>query len=336
MKHLLRLLLITLLNCSMLFSQESRSASSDTQEQIRVLTSTSRTNLEIPMFPSNGNSVCDASGDVVFNVGDSIFGRGPFLRIEADDRSHVVYSLPKEAPGSGNLTWAITPGGTFYVLANDFKVYKMYSFKTDGTLAGETKVEIPSATDILSLAVQDDGTALVVGFDANPTLKSKKRSGYAGIFSSSGQLVHDLSSIAPTFDPIASRVRPVSGGSTSGEDGRFYLLQQQKVLVISQTGTIEKQLKFHKLIEDAIPIRIDYSKGYLSIVLHLLQRPEHNKPPEVQVEAILMNAQTEEEQRNFSFDPSTTGNVICYTRADGYALMAVDGRMAAKDIVPIR
>lgn len=76
--------------------------------------------------------------------------------------------------------------------------------------------------------------------------------------------------------------------------------------------------------------------GQVSIVFHTIRRDRESQRADVHIRAITLNAQTGERQGDFEFGTDTTGSVLCFNARDGYSLMAVDGQMAAKDIVPIR
>jgi hypothetical protein len=100
----------------------------------RVLSASSRVRFEMPILGSSGRVHCDSAGDMVFNVARGVFDQGPFLRVRSDGRAHVIYSLPQQVAGRGNIVWAMSPGGTFYVLHEDFKEYKLVRFREDYSL----------------------------------------------------------------------------------------------------------------------------------------------------------------------------------------------------------
>jgi hypothetical protein len=302
----------------------------------RLLTSSNRIKFEIPKFGFTGKSACDSSGNITFNVGRKIGQMGPFLRVQSDGRSHVIYSLPAEATSWGNIAWAMTPGGTFYVLHEDFKEYKLVRFKIDGSVAGITTLDVPKGVDVLYFAIADNEQLFARGYLVSSEPLKHSRSGFAALFNASGKLVRDLSAGAPMADLSTAQTSPIGGDAIAGEDGRFYVLEERQVLVLNQSGEIEDTLKFDKPTPDAHPVRIDYSKGLVSILFHSIQRVKATQPALVEVRAILLNAQTGEQQGDFVFDPGSTENIICFNRQEGYSLMAIDDKMAAKDIFPIR
>jgi hypothetical protein len=289
------------------------------------------------MFGSSGRDVCDSAGDIVFNVGRGVFNQGPFLRVRSDGKQHVIYSLPPETTGRGNIAWAMTPGGAFYVLHENFKDYRLVRFNFDGSVRGITNLDVPPGVDIWFLAVTDNEAVFARGYqDDQSEPHDKKRAGFTALFDASGRMTHNLSGGSPEFDLAALEKHPLDGDVVAGEDGRFYILEDKKVVVLNQSGETQKELSFQKPVPDGNAVRVDYSKGLISILFHSVRRARPNQPADVEVRAILLNAQTGEQQGNFVFDPATTGSVLCFNVQDGYSLMAVDGKMAAKDVVPMR
>lgn len=304
-------------------------------EPPRVLSSAGRVSFGIPLFGFNGNSVCDASGNEFFNVSSWIDQKGPFLEVSADGRRHAVYTLPAEVGPRENLVWTVTPDGAFFVLHQNFKDYRLIRFKDDGSPDGITSLAIPPGAHVQHMSIADNGTMYVRGYRSTKQPTEKARPGFAALIDASGKLLRDLSSDAPEADLKAAGQHPLDGDATAGADGRFYILESERVLVLNQAGEVERILKIKKPNPDAIASRVDYSKGMVSIMLHT-GHPKHGEATEVESRALLLNAQTGEQQGDFVFDPATTGAVTCFNAQDGYSLTAMDGNMAAKDIVPIR
>lgn len=319
-----------------IFAQSTNSPNDPTADRARVLSVSGRINFGIPMFGSVGKTDCDTSGSMYFNVGTRIGQMGPFLSVSSDGRNHVVYALPPELSAFADLAWAVAPGGTLYILRGNSNGYKLIRFKGDGSIGGISSFDIPARTTVRFFAIAENGTVYVQGYRATQDPLTKPSPGFAGLFDASGKLVHDLSENAPQVDLSAAQFGPLDGDAVAGEDGRFYLLDARKVLVLNQAGEVERELKFQKPLQAARAVRVDYSKGVLSIIFHSVNRISPSQPADVEVRALLLNAQTGEPQGNFVFDPTSTSSVICFNIQDGYSLMAMDGKMAAKDIVPIR
>jgi hypothetical protein len=330
------LLAAALLATAVVASPQNMPSALQPSDPPRVLSAFSRIKFEIPMFGSSGRDACDSAGDLVFNVGGGVFNKGPFLRVRSDGRQHVIYSLPSQATGKGNIAWAMTPEGTFYVLHEDFKDYQLVRFNDDGSVMATTNLDVPAGVDIWFLAVTNNGTVFARGYQDRPDPRDQKRVGFTALFDGSGKMIRNLSSTAPEFDLAAVEKHPLNGDAVAGEDGRFYILEDKKVLVLNLSGETQTELNFKKPVADGSAVRVDYSQGLISILFHSVHRTKSDQPADVEVRAILLNAQTGEQQGSYVFDPSTTGSVLCFNAQEGYSLMAMDGKMAAKDVVPIR
>ena len=311
----------------------------------RVLTASSRVDFGIPMFGSVGETACDASGDMVFDVGKGITQMGPFLGVNFDGSKHVLYALPSELASFGDLAWAITPSGTFYVLHGDSLHpaqgaprgdYRLVRFADDGSIDRIEVLDIPLEIQVTHLAVVNNGTMLLEGYRDVREPMDKPRAGFAEIRDASGKLIRDLSADIPPTDVYAAQFHPLDGDLAAGEDGRFYLLREKDLLVVNQAGEVEKDIAFTKPVSDGRALNVAYSKGRVSILFYSIHRTSPREPADVKVRAILLNAQTGAEQGDYVFGPATTGSVLCFNAQRGYSLMAVDDRGAAMDIVPVR
>jgi hypothetical protein len=304
-------------------------------EQPRVLTPAGRVKFGIPAFGSIGNAVCDASGNLFFNVSSLIYQKGPFLGISADGRKHTVFTLPQVLGPRGNLVWTVTPGGTFFVLHQNFKDYRLIRFKDDGSVESISLLAVPPGVNVLHMAIIDNGMMFARGFRSSREPGEKIKPGFAALLNAQGKLARDLSSGAPEVDMKTAALHPLEGEAVAGEDGRFYILEAEDVLVLNQAGDVERLLKFKKPDSVSVALRVDYSKGIVSVLL-FTGHPKPGEATEVDTRALLLNAQTGELRNDFVFDPETTANVICFSAQDGYSLAAIDGKLEAKDVVPIR
>ena len=261
---------------------------------------------------------------------------GPFLRVSSDGRKHTVYSLPSGLSSFGDLAWAGAPGGAFYALHGDFKEYKLVRFKNDGSVDAITNLNIPAHIYVTHLAIADDEVVYVQGYRDSPDVMEKPRAGFAALLNPSGKMTRDLSTGIPEFDMSAAQHNPAAGDAVAGEDGRFYILGAKELFILNQNGETAARMEFQRPAPDAYAIRVDYSRGMISIVFHTVRRISPAQAADVDVRSILLNSQTGEQQGYYAFDPELTGSIVCFDGQEGYSMMAIDGKMAAKDIVPIR
>jgi hypothetical protein len=277
-----------------------------------------------------------------FNVGSTfseMLGKaGPLLEVQSDGKKHVVYSLPPGINPTEGFAWTVTPVGAFYVLYSDSKTYKLVRFKSDGSVDETISLDIPPNVFVEHMAISDKEITYVDGYRETNKPGERTLPGFAALLNASGKVVHDLSSGTSEFDLNAAAQHPVDGDAVAGEDGRFYVLGSTGVSVFNQSGEAERKLKFEKP-PGSYAVRLDYSKGLLSIMFvsfHADSQVPRQTILDPDIRTLLLNAITGESQGTFVFNPATTGNILCFTAQDGYSLMAVDGKLAAKDIVPIR
>lgn len=302
----------------------------------RLLSATGRIKYTIPMFGAHGRLGCDSAGDTFYNIGTGITQMGPFLKVSSDGREHTIYSLPPDLSSFADLAWAVAPGGAFYALRGDFKEFKLVRFKNDGSIDAITSLNIPKNIYVTDLAIADNEVMYVQGYRDSPDPMEKSRPGFAALLNATGRIIRDLSEDAPDFDVKAAQHNPTPGDVAAGEDGRFYVLGAKELVILNQNGETAARMKFQRPAPDAYAVRVDYSKGVISIVFHTIRRSSPAQAANVEVRSILLNSQTGEQQGYFAFDPELTGNIVCFDAQEGYSMMAVDGKMAAKDIVPIR
>lgn len=302
----------------------------------RILSTTGRVNYAIPVFGATGRSSCDSTGDIFYNIGTRITQMGPFLRVSSDGRQHTIFSLPAGLSSFADLAWAVAPGGAFYALPGDFKEYKLVRFKSDGSVDSITNLNIPADVYITHLAIADDEVMYVQGYRDTPDPLNKPREGFAALLNASGKMIHDLSDGTTELDMSAAQHNPTAGDAVAGEDGRFYVLGAKELLILNQNGETAARMKFERPAPDAYAIRVDYSRGMISIIFHTVRRSSPAHAADVEVRSILLNSQTGEQLGYFAFDSELTGSIVCFDGQEGYSMMAVDGEMEAKDIVPIR
>lgn len=302
----------------------------------RILTASERINLQIPMFGSNGKAVCDAEGNIVFNVGSMMSHSGPFLWVAADGSRHHLFLIPDGDNEHRDTVSTMTPDGRFYALLQDFKKYTLLRFKDDGSVDATSHINIPAGIEVLNLAITNKGFVFVNGYRDTAEDWKKPRAGFAAVFDDSGRMIRDLSTGIPQFDPAASAAGPIDGDAIAGEGERFYLLEREKILALNAMGAIINEIPLPKPAADEHPVRLDYSKGSLSILYHAVDPPVEGHIGQVRARTTILYAQSGEIRGSYLFGPNLTNTVLCFNAQVGYTMMAVDGNMAAIDLVPIR
>ena len=332
--------LIALLATASALAQELANSSADPAEIPRMLTVAGHVKTDVPMFGGLGNGRCDSSDNYVLDAGTGMGERGPYIKISSDGRRHVIFQLPQEVSKEpGNDLWAISPDGTLYVLHDDYQKNQFVRFKDDGTVDAINSLSLPPHVEIEKIAVAGNGNTFVTGHkvtQADQTQATKPEPGFAAIFNADGHMLRDLSADEPEYDVPGSMKHLIEGDLIAGDDGRFYTLSDREVRIVTQSGEIAATWKVTKPEKDGMALRIDESKGTVSVAIYA---PRKRKPGAMDVlwpTTILYNAQTGDLRGTYTFDSTTTGSIACYSGQNGYTMGGVDNRMKAFDIVPVR
>ncbi len=327
------------------FSLLTPAACSAQQEQAapppKVLTGAGgKVSLGLPSFQYWGPPVCDAAGDMFFEAPHQpLLGVGPFVGIRADGGSHATYATPAElVPPSRSghkALQAVAPGGSYYLLYSDMKRSTLIAYQGDGTVRHMQALATPSGFVPDRLAVADSGVIYVIGYVNNEEPLAKPRKAFAALFSAGGEILRKLSDGRPDTDLRAQSDKMREGGLTAGDDGRFYELAANAVLVFTQDGELERTIHFTRPSADALAARIDISAGLISIELQTVDG-DKGKVGLIHPRFLVLDAQTGEQRGDYVLDSTLSNSLLCFTRQDGYILGALQGALMAKQMVPLR
>lgn len=101
-------------------------------------------NLTTPWFGYYGEPVCDADGDMFFH------SAGVYNDVEVFELSHngdtgTLFRIPSDLASQRHYAdFAVSPSGTLYALTETYDDLYVLSFKSDGTVQGETRLEAPA------------------------------------------------------------------------------------------------------------------------------------------------------------------------------------------------
>jgi hypothetical protein len=302
----------------------------------RLLSASGHIKTTVPMFGSPGNARCDSSGNYMFDAGSLMGNHGPYLKISSDGQRHFLFRLPQEVSGAYGIDlWTITPNGVLYVLHDDFQKNQLVRFKDDGTVENISSLALPPHVSINKIAVTENGISYVIGYKVTQKDQvTKPEPGFAAIYNADGKLIRDLSAETADYDLPGTMTRILDGDLIAGDDGRFYVLGDKEVRVVTQSGEVSAAWKVTKPQQDGMALRIDESKGTVSVAVYALRKGKQGWADTLRPTAFLYNSQTGDLRGTFTFDADLTGTILCYNAHDGYTLGAVDGAMKAFDIVP--
>lgn len=299
---------------------------------------------KVPIFGTSESSRCDDSGNIFTEASDMLMTSvGPIIKITNDGSGHTIYPFPQKVNFQGTTSWNVTPGGIVYLLFGDFNTYQIMEFTSNGDIGKRVTLEIPSKVRIEGMAVADSGVVYIHGYqmspDGSPSQGESMRNAFAALFSDSGKLIRllttHLSSDSQHIDLRILAQHPMEGDVAAGADGRFYVLEQNDVLVINQIGEIERTLKFQKPDPSAIAAQMVVSHGLVSITLDSIHREKPKMPAQISVHSLVLNAFTGELMGDYVFS-SSQNNILCFNHNDGYKVGTVENGMDAWQLYPLQ
>jgi len=114
-----------------------------------------------------------------------------------------------------------------------------------------------------------------------------------------------------------------------GPDGNAYMLLPDRVLVISQSGTVLRTLPFEKYDRDVRAVNLFVSGGLVTVLFY--------KQVKQSLDATLLVMDGNNGERFGYYAPSADlgNNPICFNRSDGFIFMGMnrDGRVKLKTAV---
>jgi hypothetical protein len=201
---------------------------------------------------------CDESGRIYVQLPDpKIFMNGPLLRISADGKNTVRYSLDflQDVPGASIADFAVSPTGETSVLiaAEGNRAY-VARFDSDGKFLSMLKLE--KEFEAHRIGVFATGDFVVTGSLANPRATAANlQHAFTGLFDTQGRL---LKEILPSRDikpnksegkrlggPDKDYDRAISGSILELADGNLYLARLSPsgpVYVIAPSGEIVRRI----------------------------------------------------------------------------------------------
>ena len=256
--------------------------------------------------------------------------KGPFIRVSADGKRHVIYLLPDESastPRFDAILQAVSPSGSYYLVAHNQSGSVAIRYKDDGSVLSEHTLQLPEKAYPQKFAVADSGVLYISGYiEGGPANKSKKS--FAALLADDGRTIVDLSKGLEDVDLLSLSLLK-KGAVTAGRDGLFYILQSQRIEVLDQSGQIEKELKFQSPGESWSAVRLDVSGG-LAAVRFVAPDPEANGMVHVSSRRLLIDAQTGESRGWYVFSPRTPSSILCFSRQDGFSVYGVEKGQAVR------
>ena len=299
----------------------------------RPLKSSHAVELPVPAFGSYGDPQCDENLAMYHHLWTDKYGRTVILRFSQSGNESTLYKLPDEfAESTDFVDFSVTPGGDVEALVVDQEFHPIiFGFNSEGHASSHARLEIPDHVTAKHINVFPDGTVLFSGYyrsDAPAALVGK---GYAGLFQASGKLLKRLDRLREKtkLDPPGPG-RPAESATTVGRDGNVYLLTANKVLVISHSGKLQREITFTKPSPEFSAVTVQYSDGWLAISF---AKPE---TPEALVRYLVVNASDGRPLGLYEPTEETGNNNVCFSRHDGFIFARAEHGRVKLITAPLR
>jgi hypothetical protein len=306
------------------------------QMQPRPLKALHTSDSQIPAFGAFGNTLCDENMATYYHLWMDKYERTVLLRISQSGNESLQYKLPDEFADSTYFRdFSVTPGGDVVALVVDSKFHPIvFSFNSDGQVSTHARLDAPDKMEAERITVFPNGTLLLSGRYIREAPAAVAGKGYVALFHPSGKLLKNLDWLAEKtkIDPPSPGNIP-DGGLTVGQDGNVYLLSSSKVLVITPSGKIQREIKFTKPAPEFSADGVQYSEGWLAI--SLVKRAQPDKP-EMQAQYLVLNAQDGSPLGLYEPTEETGNSNLCFSRRDGFLFSKYENKRVKFITAPLR
>jgi hypothetical protein len=317
------------LSLTFLTSFLGRGAQQDSSPEPTILRVSSTQVLTVPGFVSVDRAGCDAHGNLYFRLesADSNYNVGGILRLDVNTQSPTLYQLPSAlASGTALMGFSFNSSGRVWFL-NESKdeTYAVTSLDSDGQVISQTKIDTPKGLFANRFLVAEDGVILVGGYFPGPSATKEPRGkSYLAIFDKSGTVRKVFGSETLTdVDLSLSSTKMIEAGIVSGQDGNFYYLQGNEILVISEWGELLRRIKIQRPRKASDALGMDLSEGLISIEFY-----EKDADRVLHPTFDVIQSSTGEPYGLYKPNDELGTVMVCFSRRGGYVFSRIkDGKI---------
>lgn len=292
-----------------------------------VLAAGSSKVLPLPGFSAAAGPQCDSSGNLYFRTGYSARAT-VVLKIAAKDGSPTVYKLTDPAAdGAYFVAFHVTPARRIAILVGGKKnELAEYQFNEDDPVnASRTALEAPEGLDALtvqSFVVVPSDHILLQGYFAEAAPEDKRGHGYLAEFAPSGKLLRlSLEKVSGELLKSVAR-RGANTAAAHGQDGMTYLLEADRVVVLSPAGNVDREMRLSPPGSGYSP-ELLYMHGRQLVVGFYLSGGTGQPVKNVRFE--LLDPSRGEVLRTYEAAPELGNNLVCFSD-DGLTFMKFEDR----------
>lgn len=284
-----------------------------------VLHESSAKMLPVPPFGYYGEPQCDAQGDAFFHLYTGGYDTSSIFELARHPEDSLRYTVPANEINRGIGTFTVTPDGKVFALGyhdngEGVGTY-LVGFDSDGTAKGKTRLDLPDRVDPESLSVFTNGTVLVSGHWDDRAPRGQRGERYVVLFGPSGQLLKRLEKGEGKVDLSTALTKLPEGAAVAGEDGYVYLLQSEKVVVISASGSIVRNIPFTKPDAAFSAVKVNVSGGLLAITL-----AKADAGPTV-YRYLVLDSFSGQKYGYYEPGPELGNAGLCFSREEGFSFL---------------
>lgn len=296
----------------------------------RPLDVTSSHRLQNPAFSHEGHMQCDTEGNLFFAFVDphAARGVGTVVRLSSTtDSLPVLYQIPAQFGGPDKIlmeTFYVSPSGSLWLLSEDRDGQTaVFEFGGKGDMTSRTILDAPAYLVAQQFAVSSDGVFFVAGyFDKGAAAKNLWGKRYMAIFDASGRLRRDLAKEAgKSFDLKGGPPTFANGAAVPSNDGSFYFLRSQDVVVLSEYGEVLRTIPFQQPSDGDMPDWLELSDGMMSLEFATVDKDNH-----IRHEFLLLDSATGAPYGLYT--AADLGAPVCFSRREGYTFLHFDAGKA--------
>jgi len=299
----------------------------------RPLKSSHEVALPVPSFSSYGDPQCDENLAMYHHLWTDKYGRTILLRFSQSGDESTLYKLPEEfAESTSFVDFSVTPRGDVEALVIDQEFHPIiFGFDSEGHVSSHARLETPEHVTAQHINVFPNGTVFFSGYYRSDAPAALVGRGYVGLFQTSGKLLKRLDRLSEKakLEPPGPG-RPAESATTIGRDGNVYLLTATKVLVISPSGKLQREIAFTKPSPEFSAITVQYSDGWLAISF------AKSGKPEVLVQYLVVNASDGSPLGLYEPTEETGNNNVCFSRHNGFLFLKSEQGRVKLVTAPLR
>jgi len=298
----------------------------------RPLKPTKTVELQVPSFGAFGEPHCDDNLNVYYHLATRFYSHTLILGFSQSGNQSTLYKLPdKFAESMAFVDFNVTPGGDVNALVEDEDGHAiLFAFDSEGNAKDHVRLQLPEHVAGRHIAVFPSGTVLFSGYYRSDAPADVVGNAYVGLFQPSGKLLKKLGHLNEKI-ATPEKGNPAEGGTTVGRNGNVYLLTANKVLVISPSGRIEKEITFTKPGPEFSAVRVQYSEGLLAISF-----AKPGKDQVVLYQYLVLNASDGSLLGLYEPTEETGNSNVCFSRHDGFLFLTGDKNTLNLTTAPLR